>query len=182
MPVNPENSAYSGYVFTWAFLAFLVGERLFELRLARRNAVQARARGAVEHGRGLTRVIVAFHAAWLLAFVVEAGLGGKNSLLGPLPTAAVMATLQALRYWCVLTLGPRWNTRVLVVPGAAPVRSGPYRFLRHPNYLVVLLEIALYPALFGCWLTALGFGSLNALLLAGRIRTENRALRALRMR
>jgi len=172
MPLN------SADIFTGSFLAFLAGERLLELGVARRNAVQARAHGAIEHGRGLTRVIVAFHAAWFLAFLLEAGLEGRGPLLGPFPTAAIVAALQALRYWCVLTLGPYWNTGVLVVPGAAPVRRGPYRFLRHPNYVVVLIEIVLYPALFGCWMTALGFGSLNPLLLAGRIRIENRALRS----
>jgi methyltransferase len=86
---------------------------------------------------------------------------------------------QVLRYWVILSLGEYWNTRVLVVPGTILVRRGPYRYLRHPNYVVVILEIATFPLIFGAWVTALVFSALNAAVLFVRIRTENRALEEL---
>ena len=85
--------------------------------------------------------------------------------------------VQPLRYWAILSLGAGWNTKVLVVPGAKPVRSGPYRYLNHPNYVVVVVEILTFPLIFGAWLTALVFTLLNAAVLRVRIREENRALR-----
>jgi len=86
---------------------------------------------------------------------------------------------QALRWWCIVTLGPRWNTRVIVVPGLAPVVAGPYRVLRHPNYLAVAVEGAALPLVHGCWITAVSFTVANALLLRVRIRVENEALASL---
>ena len=84
--------------------------------------------------------------------------------------------MQPLRYWAILSLGENWNTRILVVPGAKLVRRGPYRYLRHPNYIVVVVEILSFPLIFGAWITALVFSVLNAILLSARIRDENRAL------
>jgi len=164
--------------FTAAFVPLLCAERLVELAIARRNEGWIRGAGGVEHGARLTRWIVAFHAAWFAAFILEAGLRGAAPVLGVVPPLVCFGLLQALRYWCIASLGPFWNTKVLVLPGAPPVRRGPYRWLRHPNYLVVLVEIALYPALFGCWVTALVFGLVNAVLLQRRVAQEDAALRA----
>ena len=86
---------------------------------------------------------------------------------------------QALRWWCITTLGPRWNTRVIVVPGLSPVRSGPYRMLRHPNYVAVVVEGVALPLVHAAWITALVFTVLNAALLTARIRTEDAALATL---
>lgn len=161
------------------FLLLLAAERLLELFVARRNERWIRSRGGVEVGIGLSRVIVLFHAAWFISFGLEAALrGGTLGIHSAWPFGALVL-LQSMRYWCILSLGKFWNTKVLVLPGAAPVRRGPYRLMHHPNYLVVLIEIALYPALFGLWLTAILFGTANAWLLKKRIEGEDLALSSL---
>lgn len=160
------------------FLAVaLVGaQRLVELGYSRRNERQLRARGAVEWGRGHYPAMVVIHAAWLLSTVVEGLLRGPvPPVWWPVPLAAFLL-IQPLRYWAILSLGAHWNVRVLVVPGARLVASGPYRFLPHPNYLVVAVEILTLPLIFGAWTTALVFSALNAGFLYVRIKAENRAL------
>jgi methyltransferase len=160
-----------------AFLAFAVGlvaiQRLLELGLSRRNERLLRARGAVERGQGHYPLIVAVHCLWLLSTLVEGALRGPT--LWPIPLA-IFLLVQPLRYWAIFSLGEHWNTRILVVPGAQLVRRGPYRYLRHPNYVVVVVEILTFPLIFGAWITALVFSVLNAALLSTRIREENRAL------
>jgi len=151
-------------------------QRLLELVLARRNERRARARGAVEWGRGHYPLIVGLHSLWLVSTLVEGLLRG---LVFPVywPAALVLFLLvQPLRYWAILSLGESWNTKILVVPDAKPVRGGPYRYLNHPNYVVVVVEILTFPLIFGAWLTALVFTLLNAVVLGVRIREENRAL------
>ncbi|MHB1047256.1 MAG: isoprenylcysteine carboxyl methyltransferase family protein [Thermoanaerobaculia bacterium] len=158
-------------------LVLLVCERAVELVVSRRNARRAFAAGGVETGRRAYGVMVAVHALFPLACAGEVLLLDR-----PFPGAAGFAALavavgaQALRWWAVAALGERWNTRVIVVPGVSPVTSGPYRFLRHPNYLAVVLEMAAVPLTHGAWLTALVFSALNAALLAHRIPAEERAL------
>jgi len=158
-------------------LFLLVCERGAELVVSRRNARRAFAEGGVETGRRAYAVMVAVHGLFPLACA-----GEVLSLMRPFPGAAGFTALtvalaaQALRWWAVAALGERWNTRVIVVPGAAPVTGGPYRFLRHPNYLAVVLEMAAVPLVHGAWLTALVFSALNAALLAVRIPAEERAL------
>lgn len=154
-------------------LAVLVAERLLELWLARRNAARALARGGVEVGQRHYRVMVPFHALFLVACALEAGPFRPVLFFTFLP-GAVLA--QALRYWSIWTLGWRWNTRVIVVPGEPPVTGGPYRYMRHPNYLAVYLEMACVPMMLGAWLTAVVFSAGNAALLRVRIRDEERAL------
>ena len=92
---------------------------------------------------------------------------------------AAFLLVQPLRYWAIFTLGTNWNTRILVVPGSKLVRSGPYRYFPHPNYVVVAVEVLTFPLIFGAWITAIVFSLLNAALLSVRIRTENRALKEL---
>jgi methyltransferase len=154
-------------------------QRLLELLYSRRNERKLRARGAVEWGRGHYSLIVATHTLWLASTLVEGLLRGPDiPAWWPLPLAAFLL-VQPLRYWAILSLGMNWNTRVLVVPGGKLVRRGPYRYLPHPNYVVVAVEVLTFPLIFGAWITAIVFSLLNAALLYVRIKTENRALREL---
>ncbi|MFD7092430.1 isoprenylcysteine carboxyl methyltransferase family protein [Streptomyces sp. NPDC056652] len=159
-------------------LVLAVGvERVAELVVARRNARWSLARGAVERGRGHYPPMVALHTLLLLGCLAEVWLADRpfDPALG-WPMAAVVLAAQALRWWCIRTLGPRWNTRVLVVPGLPLVTGGPYRLLRHPNYVAVAAEGIALPLVHGAWITALLFTACNAVLLTIRIRCENRAL------
>jgi methyltransferase len=151
-------------------------QRLLELALSRRNERLLRARGAVERGRGHYPLIIALHVLWLLSTLVEGLLRGPElPALWPIPLAFFLV-VQPLRYWAIFSLGENWNTRILVVPGAELVRRGPYRYFKHPNYVVVAVEILTLPLIFGAWITALVFSILNAALLYVRIREENRTL------
>lgn len=157
-------------------VALVASQRLLELALARRNERKARAKGAVERGRGHYPFVVALHSLWLVSTLVEGALRGPElPAYWPVPLALFLF-VQPLRYWAISALGESWNTKIFVVPGAKPVRNGPYRYLNHPNYVVVAVEILAFPLIFGAWVTALVFTTLNAILLSVRIRTENRAL------
>jgi methyltransferase len=157
-------------------VGLVAGQRLLELRLSRRHERILRARGAVERGGGHYPLMVGLHVMWLLSTLVEGILRGPAlPAYWPIPLALFLL-VQPLRYWAIFSLGEYWNTRVLVVPGTRLVRRGPYRYLRHPNYVVVFVEIATFPLIFGAWVTALIFSILNAALLYVRIREENRAL------
>ena len=147
-------------------------QRLAELGYARRNARRLLAAGGVEHGAGHYPLFVALHGAWLVALfvLVPAEAPADWGLLG------LYGLLQLGRLWVIASLRGHWTTRVIVVPGAPLVTRGPYRFLRHPNYLVVALEIPVLPLAFGAWQIALVFGLANLALLAHRIRVEQRAL------
>jgi methyltransferase len=155
----------------------VAAERVVELLVARRNAAWTLARAGVEHGRGHYPVMVALHTGLLAWCLLEPALAGRPFLpaLG-WPMLALVVLAQALRWWCVTTLGPYWNTRVIVVPGARLVGAGPYRFLRHPNYVAVVLEVAALPLVHSAWLTATIFSGANAVLLTVRVRCENTAL------
>jgi methyltransferase len=158
-------------------LAALAAERLCELLLSARNARRAFAMGAIEAGRGHYPAMAIFHTLFIAAAAAEA-IVLKRPFPGALGWIALAGALlaQALRYWCVVTLGPRWSTRIIVWLDMLPVTDGPYRFVRHPNYLAVIIEIACIPLIHGCWLTALVFSAGNAVLLAVRIRAEEAAL------
>jgi methyltransferase len=166
-------------VIAYAVLVLATGaERIVELVLSRRHAAVAFARGGVEYGRGHFPWLVALHTGLLVACLAEVFLGDRPFLpyLG-WPMLALVLASQALRYWCVATLGQQWNTRVIVVPGAGAVRRGPYRWMHHPNYLAVVVEGIALPLVYTAWITAVVFTVLNAVLLLGiRIPTENRAL------
>ena len=159
-------------------LIALVGlERLVELRLSKRNAQWAFARGGKEYGLAHYRFMTVFHTAFLIACVVEPWW-----LARPFPSPwgygflFLALAAQGLRYWAITTLGSRWNTRVIVLPEAEPVTGGPYRFIRHPNYVAVVLELMVLPLVHGAWLTAVVFTVINALLLRVRVRVEEEAL------
>jgi methyltransferase len=152
-------------------------ERLVELVVSKRNARWALAQGGKEFGRSHYPVMVAVHAALLLGCVVEVSALHRPFIawLG-WPMLALVALSQALRWWCVATLGRRWNTLVIVVPDAPLVRRGPYRWLHHPNYVAVVVEGVALPLVHTAWLTAACFTLANALVLTVRIRVENAAL------
>lgn len=165
-----------------AYLLLLAGtsvERLIELRVSNRNARWAFEQGGRETGRGHFGPMVALHTGLIVACAVEPLIAGRPFLTALAVPAAVLALAsQGLRWWCIGTLGRRWNTRIVVVPGLPLVRRGPYRLLPHPNYVVVVLEGIALPLVATGWLTALVFTVLNAVLLLGfRIPAEERALR-----
>jgi methyltransferase len=153
-------------------VALVALERLAELWHARRNTRALLEAGGVEVGRGHYPLMVALHAAWLLAILLsvprEAGVS--------LPLLALFAILQGCRLWVLMSLGRYWTTRIITLPAAPLVRRGPYRYLRHPNYVVVAAEIAVLPLAFGAWGVAAVFSLLNAALLAWRISLEDQAL------
>lgn len=152
-------------------------ERLAEMVVSKRHLAWALARGGHEYGRGHFPPMVALHTALLLGCVLEVWLLDRPFLpwLG-WPMVAVVVGTQALRWWCIRTLGSQWNTRVVVVPGMPLVDRGPYRWLRHPNYVAVVLEGIALPLVHGAWITAVAFTLLNAWLLRVRIGVENVAL------
>lgn len=160
------------------FLLLVVAERLAELRLSRRNVAWALARGGIEVGRRHFRVMTLVHALFLPACLLEVWLLDRP-FIPPLGLAMLGLALlaQALRWWAVATLGRRWNVRTVYMPGVPVVTAGPYRFLRHPNYVAVIVEMFAIPLVHTAWLSALVFSLLNVPLLAARIRCEERALR-----
>jgi methyltransferase len=150
-------------------------ERLIELVVSKRNIEWATAHGGIEYGFGHYPFMVVLHSGLLIACLVEASYRTFAPALGWSMLALVVAA-QVLRWWCITVLGPRWNTRVVVVPGLALVRRGPYRWLRHPNYVAVVIEGFALPLVHSAWITAAAFSVLNAGLLVVRIRCENAAL------
>jgi methyltransferase len=159
-------------------LVLLVGlERFVELVVSRRNAQWSLRRGGREWGRGHYPAMVVLHTALLVAALVEVWVR-RPAFVPALgwPMLALVLAAQGLRWWCITTLGPRWNTRVIVVPGLPLVAKGPYRWFAHPNYVAVVVEGFALPLVHSAWVTAAVFSLLNALLLRVRIRVENRAL------
>ncbi len=155
-------------------------ERIAELVVSVRNAAWSKERCGVETGQGHFPFMVVLHTGLLVGALVEAWVRRPDvpSLLAWSMLGLVVAS-QALRWWCIASLGRRWNTRVIVVPGLPPVRSGPYRLLRHPNYVAVVIEGLALPLVHAAWITAVVFTVLNAGLLAVRIRAEEAALATL---
>jgi methyltransferase len=159
---------------TLAFLAFIIAQRLSELVIARRNTARLLAAGAVEVGASHYPVMVAMHSLWIACLVMF----GYDQPVSPGWLVAFVA-LQGLRVWILATLGKRWTTRVIVLPEPLVVR-GPFRYLRHPNYTLVVAEIIVAPMVLGLVWVAVVFTALNAAMLWVRIRVEDRALASLR--
>ncbi|WP_424950904.1 isoprenylcysteine carboxyl methyltransferase family protein [Deinococcus sp.] len=157
-------------------IAALVSQRLLELRVARRNEAWARSQGAHEYGRAHYPLFFVLHSGWLLGTLTEGRRRPGRVRWGWL---ALLLLAQPLRYWVIRTLGRQWNTRILIVPGAGRIAGGPFRYLSHPNYAVVALEMISAPLTVGAWRTALLGSLLNAALLRLiRIPAEERALAA----
>lgn len=159
------------------FLLLLALERMLELRISKRNAAWAFSQGGIEVGQRHFVFMKLLHTAFFFACAAEVWWLGRSFVL-PLGAVAlgVALTAQFLRYWAIRSLGHYWNVRVIVVPGHRAVVRGPYRFMRHPNYVAVILEGLAVPLIHGAYLTAIGFTLLNALLLTRRIRCEEAAL------
>ncbi len=156
-----------------AILGFITLQRASELPVARANTKRLIERGAHEVAPGHYPLIVAVHGLWLAALWLQAP--GRPVHL---PFLALFVLLEGLRIWTLRTLGPRWTTRIIVMPGEKLVARGPYRFVNHPNYLVVIGEIAVVPLIFSLGLTTIVFTILNAIVLTIRIRAEGGALRS----
>ncbi len=159
-------------------LGLVACERLLELVVSRRNARAAFARGGIEYGVRHFRVMSLMHTAFLLACALEVVLLRRpfTPWLG-WPALGLVILAQGLRYWAILSLGDRWNVRVIVVPGEAALRRGPYKIMRHPNYLAVAVELFALPLVHGAYLVAIAFSAANAVLLSVRIRCEEKALK-----
>jgi methyltransferase len=153
-------------------VALVAAQRLAELFWSQHNLRALVRGGAVEHGRGHYPLIVALHAAWLAALLLWVPPATRPDLV----LAALYVALQFVRVWAIASLGPYWTTRIVTLPGAPLVRRGPYRWLRHPIYAVVVTEIALLPLTFGAWRIALGFTLVNLALLSWRVRIEDQAI------
>ena len=152
-------------------------ERVAELVVSTRNASWSLERGGRETGRGHYPVMVVLHTSFLVAMLVEAWvLRPEVPAWLAWPALGLVVASQGLRWWCIATLGRRWNTRVIVVPSLPSVASGPYRVLRHPNYVAVVVEGVALPLVHAAWVTAVLFPVLNTALLRVRIRVENAAL------
>lgn len=154
-----------------AILAFVSLQRMSELVIARRNTKALLAMGGIESGASHYPVMVILHTAWLAAL----WLWGHSAPVS-LMLLAAYGVAQLFRLWILLSLGKRWTTRIITVPGETLVARGPYRFMRHPNYALVAIEMPLLPMVFGLWGLALVFGFLNLAMLAWRLRVENEAL------
>jgi methyltransferase len=160
-------------------IAAVAVERVAELVVSQRNLAWSRARGGVEFGASHYPAMVALHTGLLAGCLVEAAHRPFVPALG-WPMLAVALAAQGLRWWCIATLGHQWNTRVVVIAGAARVAGGPYRFVPHPNYVAVIVEGVALPLVHTAWVTAVVFTLLNAVLLRTRIRVEDAALAGLR--
>lgn len=158
--------------FVFGILALVAIQRLLELVLARRNTKRLIVQGAQEVGAAHYPLIVVVHAGWFIAlFVLAPSVTQINWwMLG------VFGLLQCGRVWVLTSLGPYWTTRIITLPGAPLVRRGPYRWFRHPNYIIVTGEIILLPLAFGHSMVALMFAVLNSIVLICRIRIENKSL------
>ena len=161
----------------WILLSFIAVERLAELVVSARHANALLRKGGTEYGFGHFPVMIVLHVGLIAGCVLEPLLGDRSFIpaLG-WPMLAVTLAANGLRWWCIATLGERWTARVIVLPGAPLVRSGPYRWFAHPNYVAVIIEGFALPLTGSAWITAAAFTVLNAALLTVRIRCEVRAL------
>ena len=160
----------------YCVLAFVIIQRFVELRIAKRNEKAMLAKGAYEVGASHYKYMILLHTSFFISFLVEVAF--FKSIFTPYYVLlAVFILLQLLRVWCLASLGPFWNTKIIILPGANVVVKGPYAFIRHPNYLVVCLEIAILPLMFQAYVTAILFTILNIIMLSVRIPMEEKALK-----
>jgi len=158
-------------------IPLVIVQRVAELRVAKRNERIMRERGAVEVGDAHYAAIVALHTVWFFGMIAEIVILTRP--INPFWPAllAIVLLAQGLRYWAIRSLGVQWNTKILVLPKGKAVTSGPYRYLRHPNYVAVIIELLIFPMIFSSYLTAISASIINLYLLRIRIRTEEEALR-----
>jgi methyltransferase len=157
-------------------VSVVIVQRLAELLLARRNASKMSSLGAVEHDKKGYKYIVIMHISFFIAMVLEfIFLNRSINVFSPY-LFVIFLLAQVLRYWAITTLGVYWNTRIIVLKGSKPIYSGPYKFLKHPNYIAVITELAVIPLMFSCYFTSLLFTPLNLSVLRRRIKIETAAL------
>ncbi len=154
------------------FILFVIIQRLSELYIARGNEKWLRSQGAVEYGKEHYPFIVALHTLFIISIIVEYILRG-NTLID-FVFLILFALLLLFKFWALSSLGKYWNTKIFRVPGAGPVKKGPYKLFKHPNYFIVVCEIAIIPTVFHLYYTAIIFTVLNAIMLTVRIRVENK--------
>ncbi|MEX2104128.1 MAG: isoprenylcysteine carboxylmethyltransferase family protein [Bacilli bacterium] len=165
------------YIFYSLLISFVITQRLVELTIAKRNAKHIEALGGFEVGKSHYKYIVLLHISFFIILTAEV-IGFHTLLLSWwLIPFSIFLMAQGLRIWCIRSLGPFWNTRIYIVPGAKPVNKGPYKYLRHPNYVVVGIELLSIPLIFNAYFTAIFISILNAAILSIRIRTEEHALK-----
>jgi len=154
------------------FITFLISQRLSELYIASRNEKWLRSQGAVEYGKEHYPYIVALHTLFIIAVIAEYMLRGGTSI--DLIFLILFALLLLFKFWALSSLGKYWNTKIFRVPGSGPVKKGPYKLFKHPNYFIVICEIAIIPMVFHLYYTAIIFTVLNAIMLTVRISVENK--------
>jgi len=154
------------------FILFVIVQRLSELYIARGNEKWLRSQGAAEYGKEHYPFIVALHTLFIISIIVEYILRGNTPI--DLVFLVLFALLLLFKFWALSSLGKYWNTKIFRVPGAGPVKKGPYKLFKHPNYFIVICEIAIIPMVFHLYYTAIIFTVLNAIMLTVRIRVENK--------
>ncbi|MFA1820753.1 isoprenylcysteine carboxyl methyltransferase family protein [Virgibacillus oceani] len=168
-------------VFLWTLFVLIIIQRLIELKIARRNEKWIKRKGGVEIGKEHYKWFVLIHSLFFLSILIETTL--RDGAILPFNYILFLLFLltQAARIWCVLSLGKFWNTKIIVLPGSSLVKKGPYKYVKHPNYIIVGIELFIIPLLFGAYITAVVFPILHILLLRIRIPCEEKALnRAIR--
>ncbi|MCE9501489.1 MAG: hypothetical protein K8R21_13465 [Leptospira sp.] len=158
------------------FILFLALQRIGELILANRNEKKIRDQGAIEYDAKGYKFIVLMHLCFFIALISENFYFERGTNQFSIYLLFGFAGTQILRYWAIRSLGERWNTKILILPGQSLIISGPYKFMNHPNYIAVILEFAIIPLLFSCYYTAILFSILNLLILKRRIGIEEKAL------
>jgi methyltransferase len=158
------------------FWFFLVVQRLAEVKIAKKNEETLRTKGAVEAGGSHYKWMVMMHVSFFIALFLEVIVFGASSPNWWIVPFVLFLAAQIVRVWAITSLGVYWNTKIILLPGAKVVAKGPYRFIRHPNYLVVSLELLVIPLIFGAYITAILFTLLNILMLRVRIPEEEKAL------
>jgi len=160
-------------------LSLVILQRLLELVIARKNEKRMLAKGAYEVGANHYPYMITLHTGFFISLIIEVVFFDRGLSPYFLWLFILFLAVQGLRIWCLASLGPFWNTKIIILPGANVVAKGPYLYIRHPNYLIVCIEIALIPLMFGAYYTAIAFTILNLLMLSVRIPTEEKALREL---
>ncbi|MEI1421802.1 isoprenylcysteine carboxyl methyltransferase family protein [Bacillus cabrialesii] len=160
----------------WLLIVILIAQRAAEMAVARQNEQKVKQQGAIEFGESHYPYIIIMHILFFLSLIAEVLLMNKQPSSWWIGIAATIVSVQAVRYWALCSLGAYWNTKILVIPGAELVKKGPYKWMKHPNYTVVILEILLIPLLYQAYITMCLFSVVNAVLLTVRIRTEDKAL------
>src|SRR3972149_7594213 len=160
----------------WLFLLFVILQRLTELLIAKRNERTLKAQGGIEFDKNGYRVIVIMHVAFFVSLICEKVFLSRMLNSYWIIFAALFGVAQFLRYWAIKSLGVYWNTKILVLPNHQLINRGPYKYLRHPNYIAVIMELAVIPLLFSCYITPIVFSVINLLLLNRRVRVEEMVL------